>query len=158
MTDLVVELADSSFLVLDGEEDSRRIREELDVWALVPEDGETAGTRDPSVWHDAFKAGPLLYVVFAGVVGNAAWEVFPASARFLSSVFGRRRAFDAPGAAKRSAEAAAKVTGVAEEDVTASSASLDGNGVWHIELALADGRKGRARIDPSGNITHIKVR
>ena len=158
MPDVFVELADGSYLVLDGDDGSRRVREELDVWALVPEDGESGATRDPSVWHDALQAGPLLYVVFTGVVGNAAWEVFPASASWLSSLFGRRRQLDAPGAAKRAAEAAAEVTGVADEDVSASGASKDGEGVWHIELALSDGRQGKARIDASGNVTHVKFR
>ena len=157
MSDLLVELADGSHLVVAGEQASARAREELEVWALVPTDGEAAAVRgDPSVWHDALKAGPLLYVIFAGVVGNAAWEVFPASARLLTSMFNRHRELDAPAAAERARDAAAAVARCALEDVSANSATRDGNGVWQVDLALADGRHGKARIDASGQVTHVK--
>jgi hypothetical protein len=152
--DLVIELVDGAHLVLDGAEVTPHVRRELEVWGLVPADRDAAeARRDPSVWHDALQAGPLLYVVFAGVVGNAAWEVFPASARYLTLLFKRRRTLDAAAVARRAREAAAAVAECDPDAVHASAATRNGQGVWHVRLALDDGRSGTARLEASGNVT-----
>jgi 2-phospho-L-lactate transferase/gluconeogenesis factor (CofD/UPF0052 family) len=98
----------------------------------------------------------LLYVLYTGVVGNAAWEVFPASARFLSRLFQNRRELDAIEAARRAVDAAARVLGVDEDAIATDAATKDGQGVWHVALQAENGRRGEARLDPTGHVTHIK--
>lgn len=158
MKDIRLELADESVLLIEADEVPQPLRDELEVWALVPDADEAQEARDPSVWHNALQAGPLLYVVFSGVVGNAAWEVFPAGARFLSSRFAAPRPLEAPGAAKRAVTAAASIAALRDDEVQATSVNRDSEGVWHVEVVLSDGRRGKVRLDASGHATHVKFR
>lgn len=155
----VVEVVDGSHLVFSSDAPSRQVRSEFEVWGLVPESPSDAAMRtDQSVWQHALEAGPLLYVVFQGVVGNAAWEIFPTAGRYLRQLWQREpHELDAEGAAERARAAVAAVSGCDENDVSVSEAQRDGEGVWRLRFALADGRRGKARIDSRQTVTHVKI-
>lgn len=155
----------TSFELLDGSElvlfdaVAPNVARELEAWALVPEiaDGEPA--RDASVWKDALDAGPLLYVAFSGVVGNAAWSVFPAAAHYLRARVSRKvPGLDAVSAGSRAREAAAAASGAAESDVALDEVERDGEGTWKAKLRLADGRGAKVRMDACGVVTHVRLK
>jgi hypothetical protein len=111
------------------------------------------------VWKDALDAGPLLYVVFSGVVGNAAWSVFPSAARYLRARVSRKvPGLDAVSAGSRAREAAAAASGAAESDIALDEVERDGEGTWKATLRLADGRVAKVRMDVAGVVTHVRLK
>jgi hypothetical protein len=152
------ELLDGSELVL-FDAVAPNVARELEAWALVPEVADDDPARDASVWKDALDAGPLLYVVFSGVVGNAAWSVFPAAARYLRARMPRKApGLDAVLAGSRAREAAAAASGAAESDIALDEVERDGEGTWKAKLRLADGRVAKVRMDAGGVVTHVRLK
>jgi hypothetical protein len=148
----VIELLDGSWLGVFGAEDAAA--RELETWALVPDGAADETSRAGGVWAQALEAGPLLYVMFAGVVGNAAWSVFPAAARFLA----RRRHADMDAAA-----VIARVRATAKEALGAPAAAgmsvrdvrREGDGTWVAAFELAGGETGSARLASDGAVVRL---
>jgi hypothetical protein len=148
----IIELLDGSWLgVFEADEATAQ---ELETWALVPEGALDETSRAGGVWAQALEAGPLLYVMFTGVVGSAAWSVFPAAARFLS----RRRHADLDVAA-----VTARVRATAEEALGASAAAQmiirdvhrDGDGTWLATFDLASDETGSAHLTADGTVVRL---
>jgi hypothetical protein len=148
----VIELLDGSWLgVFEADE---AITQELETWALVPEGSPDEPSRAGAIWAQALEAGPLLYVIFAGVVGNAAWSVFPAAARFLTQR--RRTALDAARVAARVRATAEQAFGVsATAGMTIRDVHRDGDGTWLVNFDLADGKAGSARLTSDGIVVRL---
>jgi hypothetical protein len=148
----VIELLDGSWLGVFGAEDAAT--RELETWALVPDGGPDETSRAGGVWSQALEAGPLLYVMFAGVIGNAAWSVFPAAARFLT----RRRHTDMDVAA-----VAVRVRNTAREALGAPAATdmiirdvhREGDGTWVAAFELANGETGSAHLTSDGAVVRL---
>jgi len=152
------ELLDGSELVL-FDAVAPNVAREFEAWALVPEVADDEPVRDASVWKDALDAGPLLYVAFSGVVGNAAWSVFPAAAHYLRARMSRKApGLDAISAGSRAREAAAVASGAAESDVALDEVERDDEGTWKAKLRLTDGRVAKVRMDAAGVVTHIRLK
>lgn len=161
VADLVVELVDGSSVVLASDALSPRARDELDVWGLVPAEGDggsqDTGRADPATWQQALEAGPLLVAALQGVIGNAAWATFPAAARYLRALWSTRErevrdAVAAGAVARRALQAVAP-----QLAATVMSSSRDGEGVWHVQLEVAPRRRATVRIVAGGAVTHVQI-
>lgn len=151
-TPVVIELLDGSWLgVFEADEAATR---ELETWALVPDGPADEPSRAGGVWTQALEAGPLLYVMFTGVVGNAAWSVFPAAARFLTR---RRHAdVDMTAVTERVRATAAESFGASATTAMAiRDVHRDGDGTWVVTFDLAGGETGAARLTADGSVVHM---
>lgn len=151
------ELADGSHVVIT-ERVPPNVEEQLGVWCLVPDTRGDDVARDPSVWNSAIDAGPLIHVVYQGVVGNGAWAAFPAAAAYLRARLGRRdTTLDAVAVAERVRHAAAATSEGAADEFVVEWVERDGDGVWRATVRDAAGRSISARLDPSGTLTHLRT-
>lgn len=155
----------TSFELLDGsqlmisEPLAPNVARELEAWALVPASADEEPSRDSSVWKDALDAGPLLYVAFSGIIGNAAWSVFPAAAHYLRArLSSKPPTMDATAAGSRARAATAAASGVGDPDVALEDIARDGQNTWKAALRLADGRVARVRLDAHGVVTHVRLK
>jgi hypothetical protein len=148
----VIELLDGSWLGVFGAEDVAA--RELETWALVPDGAPDETSRAGGVWAQALEAGPLLYVMFAGVVGNAAWSVFPAAARFLTR---RRHADIDAGAVSLRVRATAKeaLGAPAAADISIRDVHREGDGTWVAAFELASGETGSAHLTSDGAVVRL---
>ena len=155
---VIIELADHSYLIFRSAGMSAEARDELNEWARVPEQHDAVLRGEPSVWQHAFEAGPLLYAVFQGAIGNAAWAIFPAAARHLESLKKRRATpNDAPSAARLARAEIANLVGCADEEVKITKVSPDTSGGWRVSFLLQDGTSGDAGVSPNGILRYFDL-
>jgi hypothetical protein len=84
MTDLAtVELLDGSWLCLDTRGADQSVAEELEIWALVPDQRAHVTARSGRSWDDVLGAGPLVRALRARSVTEAAHRAFESTARHL---------------------------------------------------------------------------
>lgn len=155
---LPLELPDGSVLLVDRSGLSPAATRELEAWSvIVPGEMEDTRAGDLESWRIALEAGPLLVAVVTGVLGNAAWSVFPAAARWLRS----RR--EAPTLADTAAAAAHAISGTAmtlnvpADELSVTSVTTTPTG-WKVSMSVADGRSASATVIADGSIVHLTTR
>lgn len=146
---LLADRDEAVFLAVDATL-SESTREELRVWASSDADA-AEGTR----FLDAvLSLEGLLMAAATGVVGNAAWSVFPAAAHWLKE---RALSDDAPSLqdiAKRMQECVTTL-GAAPRDLVIADLRQDREGRWLGELRH-DGVRYRITADPTGRILRVR--
>lgn len=161
VSDIALPLPDGSVLLLPKASLSAAVHDELETWSLLADgDDATASDErrgDPAVWTAALGAGSLAIAALQGVIGNAAWAVFPAAARYLRSLRGGRDPLDSVQAAQRAQEGVARVCAVSASDVAVTSAEREPAGTWRVELTVADGRTAVVVLDTVGAAVSIRV-
>jgi hypothetical protein len=158
-TDRLFELPDGSTLVVALDRASPAVLDELETWSLVAGQEEPAEiVRDPSVWTNLVSAGPLVVATVQGMIGNAAWSVFPAAAHWLGDRRERRHVLDAAAAASRASAAVSSVAGVAESAVQVTETARDSTGGWRVQAQIDSGRRATALLDATGLCVSVRLR
>ena len=128
-----------------------RVRDELRAWARADIDGpDGSRSLDPVLSLDG-----LLIAASTGVVGSAAWSVFPAAAHWLSAHVRSEHAPTLEDVAERMRECLAKLESTPSGDFVFAKLHQDHDGRWLGEL-----RRGAVRYritsDAAGHILRIR--
>lgn len=153
----VFELPDGSHLLFDAGP-SQAALDELETWSLIADDDATRPSDehrgDPVVWASALTAGSLALAAVQGVIGNAAWAVFPAAARFLRSLRDRKPK-DAAGAVEIARVAVIKIHGGDSSDVVIETCERTAAGTWSLKLTHGTTRLA-VLVDTSGAVVQVR--
>ena len=154
---MMLSLPDDSTLVIHGEVSlSPAARDQLETWSLVdPLDVPETTRADPIQWLEAIGAGGLALAAIHGIIGNAAWSVFPAASRFLSSAHGGRR-LDATEAADVARASVVEVAQVSPSTVSITSVTQSKN-TWDVEAKLRGGRVVNITMSLSGRVSQVRL-
>jgi hypothetical protein len=150
-------LPDDSTLVIHGGAGlSPAAQDELETWSLIdPLDVPVTTRADPIQWIEAFGAGGLALAALKGVIGNAAWSVFPAAARFLSSIRSGPR-LDASEVADAARTSVVEVLQVAPGSVSITSITRTKD-AWQVEAKVRGGRLVSVTLSLSGRVSQVRM-